>query len=130
LAADATWREYRCQLERSDRRGRNGGVVEDLRAYFGSHIERGQPLPGHRGLPNWRFISAAVGVSRRSLDRPQNRELIDDALSKVGVTEYTWLPVAITALSTGRRGSTVLQCDTLSSPSKDWRGYCRSAATS
>ena len=96
LAADATWREYHSQLKRSDRCGRNGGVVEDLRAYFDSHIERGQPLPGHRGLPNWRFIGAAVGVSRRSLDRPQYRELIDDALSKVGVTEYTWLPVAIT----------------------------------
>ena len=101
LAADAAWREYRCQLKRSDRRGRNGGVVEDLRAYLDSHIERGQPLPGHRGLPNWRFISAAVGVSRRSLDRPQNRELIDDALSKVGVTEYTWLPVAITGTLDG-----------------------------
>ena len=59
LAADATWREYHSQLKRSDRRGRNGGVVEDLRAYFDSHIERGQPLPGHRGQPNWRFISAA-----------------------------------------------------------------------
>ena len=65
------------------------------------HRTRRSPYPGHRGLPNWRFISAAVGVSRRSLDRAQNRELIDDALSKVGVTEYTWLPVAITGTLDG-----------------------------
>ena len=130
LAADAAWREYHCQLKRSDRCGRNGGVVEDLRAYFDSHIERGSPslvtAVCRTGGSSARRSASAGGVW---IDRKTASSLT--TLSPKSVLPNTpGCLLLLPALWTGRRGSTVLQCDTHISPSKDWRGYCRSAATS
>ncbi|MEE6168585.1 MULTISPECIES: hypothetical protein [unclassified Mycolicibacterium] len=101
MTADARWHEYRDQTRHRNRRGRNSGVAESLTTYLDSLIERGEPLPGHRGLPNWQFICAAAGVGRKTLQRRPYQELIDAAASKVGITEYTWLLTNPTATLDG-----------------------------
>lgn len=101
LAADARWHDYHRGLKRNDRLGRNNGVIEDITAYLDAQIASGQPLPGYRGTPNWRFIGSALGVSRKSMERPTNKALFDAAIAQVGVTEHTWFAITVTGTIDG-----------------------------
>lgn len=96
LSAADKWSDYRRTADRNGRYGRNSGATEAIVAYVNSQLEQGKPLPGFRGAANWRFIAAMLGVSRKSLERPQNGALLDEAVARVGITEYTWLATTVT----------------------------------
>jgi hypothetical protein len=101
LAADSRWRDYHRELKRNDRLGRNSGVIEDITTYLDAHIASGQPLPGYRGTPNWRFIGSLLGVSRKSLERPNIKAMFDTAVAEVGATEHTCFPLTVTGTIDG-----------------------------
>lgn len=102
LAAGTYLEHYRSQRT-NGRYGRNSGAAEALAQYLAEHENSGQPLPGHRGRPNLQQIAADIGTSRHGLDtNPSIRKVVLATVAKVGITDYTAMPVTITGRVHGR----------------------------
>lgn len=85
------------------RYGRNSGAAEALENYLAQHEADDEPLPGHQGRPNLRQIAAEIGTSRHGLDtNPAIRTRLFACAARVGVTEHTWIPLAIEGRLHGR----------------------------
>jgi integrase len=78
IAADRHWRKPVTQNEPRP----YGQLPVQLRAWLGSQVTAGRPLPGWRGKASTRAIAAELGRSSISLGR--YRHLIDEAAAVVG----------------------------------------------
>lgn len=99
----AAHRDHHRSRRTNGRYGRNSGAVEALEHYLAQHEADGDPLPGHQGRPNLRQIAAEIGTSRHGLDtNPAIRTRLFAAAARVGVTDHTWIPLAIEGRLHGR----------------------------
>jgi hypothetical protein len=94
LAAEDALRDYQSRFT-NGRRGRNSGFREDLQSYLDSYIREARPLPGYQGRPNLQFIAVDAGTNATRFGQPVLREMVLAAAAKVGVTDYTWLPLRL-----------------------------------
>ncbi|OZC47864.1 hypothetical protein CH251_25945 [Rhodococcus sp. 06-462-5] len=102
LAAAAHRDDYRSRRT-NGRYGRNSGAAEALEHYLSRHKAENDPLPGYQGRPNMQQIAAEIGTGRNGLDtNPAIRGKVLACAARVGVTDYTWMPIAIEGRLHGR----------------------------
>ncbi|MBU8857656.1 MULTISPECIES: hypothetical protein [unclassified Micromonospora] len=100
IAARAHWHEHRNPPRRT--RLARTAVQAQLRAILDRYRSSGQPLPGHAGKINYTALAAEIGCSPQALQQPANKDRVDAAAVRNGVTSSPPLPVAITAQLDGQ----------------------------
>lgn len=92
----AAHRDHYRSRRTNGRYGRNSGAAEALEHYLAQHEADNAPLPGYQGRPNMQQIAAEIGTGRNGLDtNPAIRGKVLACAARVGVTDYTWMPIAI-----------------------------------
>lgn len=102
LAAAAYRDDFRSRFT-NGRYGRNSGADGALESYLAHHEANNKPLPGHRGHPNLRLIAVEIGTSKNGLDSNASlRAKVFATAGRVGVTDYSWMPLTIEGRIDGR----------------------------
>jgi len=91
LAADQQWRKTRFigagqPLPVRKFHKSTGTLTQAISDHLEEYVTSGRQLPGWRGTPNRKVLAQQIGCSRKSLDEPAHRELIDQATARVGVS--------------------------------------------
>ena len=96
---------YLRQLEASiSGRVDRAGVTARLENYLAGLTHHRTPVPGYRGQPNMRFISAQIRCRPSALRQdPRWRSMIAAAAADLGSTHYTWLTTDVTATVGGEK---------------------------
>ena len=100
IAARAHWYEHR-NTPRRTRLARTA-VQSQLRATLDRYQNSGWPLPGHAGRVNYTALAAEIGCTPQALQLPANKERVDAAAARNGITSSPPLPIAITAKLDGQ----------------------------
>jgi integrase len=100
IAARAYWRKN--PISPQPTRMARGAVQAQLLATLDRYQNSGQPLPGHDGKVNYSALGAEIGCNPTTLRRPANKDLIDAAAARNGVTNSPPLPTPVAGQLDGR----------------------------